>query len=558
MKLFEKEIHLIIILILFSASLFSIGLGRMALTDPDESFYAETGREMLERGEWLTPYIFGKPQFEKPPFYYWLVMLGFKAFGINEFASRIGSAVFGIIGVIGIYLLGKLLVSRKTGFFSGIVLATSLMYIILSRACVTDMVLSVFILYAFLFFFYGYLKEYGKTKWYLLSAASLGLAVLTKGPVGVFLPVVIIGIYLIFTKELKKIKEIPFLRGTLIFLAVCLPWYVLMYRVHGKDFIDVFFGFHNMTRFLHPEHALGDTFYYYGPILIATFFPWILILPLGIWQARRETDEKIKKTNLFLLIWFLVIFVFFSLSRTKLPTYIFPIYPALALLVGRFLEVFSNGKLTRAQGKGMTISLCVFLASPIIGMTVLYFVLKRKYPTIMEASLIAGIIFILLMSVSVIALLKKKYRTGLIAYMTSFVIFVALLSYFILPEIGRYESSKEVSGKLLEFAGANEKIAAETKYVRGVAFHTGRENVPDIHPHHLMTGFLNSKDRVWCVLKEKNLNQLYDDKKRSFTTPTYVVYKLGKKVLVTNKVPPSGKFLKMRGKNESQNQKNHN
>ena len=157
MKLFENEKLLIVVLVLFSAAIFLIGLGRMPLTDPDEVFFAETCREMLERGEWLTPYIFGKPQFEKPPFYYWLVLFGFKTFGINEFAARIGSALFGIIGVIGIYLLGKLLVSRKTGFFSGIVLATSLMYIILSRACVTDMVLSVFILYVFLFFFYGYL-----------------------------------------------------------------------------------------------------------------------------------------------------------------------------------------------------------------------------------------------------------------------------------------------------------------------------------------------------------------------------------------------------------------
>jgi len=317
-----------------------------------------------------------------------------------------------------------------------------------------------------------------------------------------------------------------------------------MYRVHGKEFIDVFFGLHNVSRFLNPKHAWGDTFYYYIPVLLVTFFPWTLLLPLGIWQARRETDEKIKKANLFLLIWSFVILVFFSFSRTKLPTYIFPLYPALALLVGRFLEAFSDRGLTKTQGKGMTVSLCIFLAAPIIGMTVLYAVLKRKYPTILEASLIVGIIFILLMSVCVIALLKRKYRTGLIAYMTGFIIFAASLYYFILPEIGRYESSKEVSGKLLEFAGPGEKIAAETKYVRGVAFYTGRENVPDIHPHHLMTGFLKSKDKVWCVIKEKNHNQLYEDTKRPFKTPTYVVYKLGKKVIVTNKMPVDRKFLK--------------
>ena len=120
MKLFENESLLIAILILFSASLFIVGLDKMPLTDPDEVFYAETAKEMLNRGEFLTPRIFGKPQFEKPPLYYWLVMFGFKVFGVNEYAARIASALFGIFGVVGVYLLGKTLINRKTGFFAGI------------------------------------------------------------------------------------------------------------------------------------------------------------------------------------------------------------------------------------------------------------------------------------------------------------------------------------------------------------------------------------------------------------------------------------------------------
>ncbi len=550
MKLFEKEALLITILILFSASLFLAGLGAMPLTDPDEVFYAETAREMLTRGELLTPYIFGKPQFEKPPLYYWFVILSFKIFGVNEFSARIASSIFGIFGVLGVYLLGKILINRRAAFFAGIVLATSINYLALSRACVIDMLLCVLILYAFLFFFYAYLSESGKSKWYLLSFVFLALAVLAKGPIGVFLPLVIIGIYLIFAKELKKLKEIPFLRGVILFLAVAVPWYFLMYRVHGKEFIDVFFGFHNIVRFLKPEHRIGDVFYYYIPILMGGFSLWIAFLPLGIWQAFREESIKLKKTNLFLIIWFLVIFVFFSLSRTKLPTYIFPLYPALALLIGRLFDVFLDRGFTRKQEKTMNISLYLFLTLPIGGLMGLYIVAKRKYPAAASPSLIAGIVLILLMFFFVTALLRRKYIKGIIFYMMSFVIFIFPLSYIILPEIGKYESSKHISEKLLEFAKPGEQLGVETRYRRGVAFYMDREDILDVHVHDVITKFLLKEERVWCVVKEKNHIQLYTDNKKPYNKPTYVMYKFGKKVIITNKVLPGEKFLKIRTVNE--------
>lgn len=531
----------IVLLILFSAALFFIGIYRMPLTDPDETFYAETAREMMNRGEWLTPYIFGKPQFEKPPLYYWLVIFGFKAFGVSESSARVASAVFGVIGVIGVYFLGKILLNRRCGFLSGVILATSVIYTVLSRACVTDIVLTVFILYAFLFFFY---------KRYLLSAVMLVLAVLTKGPIGLFLPFAIIGAYLLFAKELKKLKEIPFIRGALLFLAVALPWYFLMYKAHGKEFINVFFGFHNVMRFLEPEHKIGDVFYYYAPVALGGFFPWSVFLPLGIWQAFREKEGSIKKTNIFLALWILVIFLFFSFSRTKLPTYIFPLYPALALLVSRFLDVSINKDLTKKMKIAMVSFSGLFFVILFGGLIALYFILKMKYPSAVAMSLIAGTAFIFLMILTFGAFLKERYKASLIIFMASFVIFISFLSFFVLPELGKYESSKEISKELLAFAKPGERLGAETDYQRGIAFYTNREDILDVHPHNVITIFLSSDERVWCVIKEKNHRELYTDKKQPFTKPTYVVYKLGKRVIVTNKMPEDGKFLKMRSLGE--------
>ena len=551
----------IIILVLFSASLFLIGLGTMPLTDPDETFYAETAKEMLNRREILTPHIFGKPQFEKPPLYYWFVMLGFKVFGVNEFSARIASALFGILGVVGIFLLGKLLVNKRTGFLAGIVLTTSVMYLVLARACVTDMLLGVIILYAFLFFFYGYLdrprrsvktdlRGLSGSGWYLISSVFLALAVITKGPIGVFLPAAIIGIYLLLTKGLKRLKEMPLLGGMLLFLTISLPWYLIMYSVHGKEFVDVFFGFHNVVRFLHPEHASGDVFYYYIPILTAGFFPWIAFLPLAVWQMIREANENIRKVNLFLIIWFLVVFVFFSLSRTKLPTYIFPIFPAVALSVGRMLDVFLEKGFTRKMEAGMKASFFLFFTLLAGGVAGIYIVAKIKYPSVAKEALIAGAVFTLLMVILVAALLRRKYKVGLITYMASFIIITLPLYYVVMPEIGKYESSKAEAKKLLELVKPGEKFGAETKYVRGLAFYMDTEDVLDVHPHHVITEFLDKKERVWCLIKEKNHRQLYEDRERPYHKPTYVVYRFGKKVIITNKIPDDGVFLKKRSKDE--------
>jgi len=553
MKFFENENRLIVVLILFSAFLFLIGLGAMPLTDPDESFYAETAREMLNRHEFLTPYIFGEPQFEKPPLYYWAVIFGFMIFGIGEFSARFGSAVFGILGVIGVYFLGKILVNKRTGFFAGITLATSVMYLALSRACVTDIALCVFMLYAFLFFFYGYFTENarpGRAKWFLLSAVFLGLAVLTKGPVALFLPFVIVGIYLAITKSRGGLNLRYLLYSAIAFLAVAAPWYFLMHKAHGKEFIDVFFGFHNVTRFLEPEHTVGDVFYYYIPIVIFGFLPWSIFLPLGTWQGFREKEPRIKKANLFLLIWIFVIFIFFSLSRSKLPTYIFPLFPALAVSVGRLWDALLDKGLSKKQDIVLNISLFLLLGLLVASAIGLYVVAKLKYPTVINISLETAIICIVSMSAFCALMLKRKYMIGITVFMASFAILVLPLSYSILPEIGRYESSKEISAELAKVIKPSDKVGGETDYARGIAFYTGREDVIDVHPHDVLIKLLVKRERAWCVIKEKNHIQLYTNTKAPYRQPTYVVYKFGKKVIITNKVPPDGKFLKKRDMNE--------
>ena len=543
-RFFGKPIIIIAALALLCGYLFFFQLGELGLTDPDETFYAQTAKEMANRNDWITPYLYGVPQFEKPILFYWLIEASYKILGINEFSSRLPSAVFGVIGVIAIYLLGSLMFNKRVGILAALILATNVEYLMLARGCVTDMALGVFVLLGMLFFIYGYIAK--KDIFYILSAAMFGLATLTKGPIGILLPGLVIIIYLAMTKELKILSIKRILWVTLTFLAIALPWYLVSYKIHGKAFVDEFFGFQNVIRFLEPEHKIGAQFYYYLPILIGGFFPWSAFLPFGLWRVIKKsffvTGED-RKYKLFIFLWFAVIFAFFSMSSTKLPTYIFPAWPAIALMIAIAWDDFLEAGASVAVKRWMTISYYLLLAVVALGAAGLYLFIKARYPMILSGILISGALLVLGFVISLITMFRKKYILTYFFIVYALLIFLYPFAKLVLPELERYETSKEIARELLSRIKDGERIASEKDYVAGTTFYIGRE-VTNVDKHHVLVNFLSSDKRVWCVLKEKNHRQLYElDTIPRFMKPSYVVYKLGKKCIITNELPADGKYL---------------
>lgn len=543
-KILEKPILFASFLLVLAAYLFFFRLGDMALTDPDETFYAQTAKEMLYRGEWLTPYLYGKPQFEKPIFFYWLVEASFKIFGVNEFAARFPSALFALLGLVAIYLLGELLFNRMVGMLSALIIGSSVEYVLLARACVTDMVLATLMLFGVLFFFYGHLKE--KLYFYLLSAASFALATLTKGPIAIILAGTIIGAYLLLTRRTKALQGILLLWMILVFLAVALPWYLLMYRIHGKNFLDVFFGFHNITRFLESEHKIGSQPYYNVPIVFGGFFPWSVFLVFGFWRAFKKSfsrDGKERNHVIFLLLWFFVIFLFFSVSSTKLATYIFPSFLSLALLAALFWDDFLKSNADARTIKEMKISYYLLLAVAVSGAVGALVFIRIDYPVILSGIAFANLFLIFGLSLSLVAFRNKKPLWTFFLIIYSLVLFAYPVTRLVLPEIERYETSKSISRKLSSLMKAGEALASESNYLAGLAFYTGRVPV-DVDKHHNLVNFMSSEKRVWCVLKEKNHKELYTtETKPYYTKPSYMVYRLGKRAIITNKIPEDGVYM---------------
>lgn len=555
-RLYKKTLIALSVLILICSYLFFLQLGKLALTDPDETFYAETAKEMLAKDEWVTPYLYGKPQFEKPILFYWLVEASFKAFGVNEFAARLPSAVLAAAGVIAIFFLGSVLFNRRAGFLSALILATNVEYIILARACITDMALFVFLLLAALFFICGYIKK--ANYFYLLSSASIALAALTKGPVYLVLFVIAIFAFLLFVKDLKALKRMPLLQAAIIFIALSAPWYIAIYKLHGQAFIDGFFGLHNVTRFLVSEHKMGSQFYYNIPIIFGGFFPWSIFLPVGIWHIFRKAKgsfqhsvfsiqgaeaENGKKGSIFILIWLFVIFGFFTVSSTKLPTYIFPSFISLAVIVGALLDDFLKGDTVKAITGFTRASYYLLAAIMILGWAGAAIYAKIDFPSILSSAIMSGLFLAFGGLFSLIAFVHKNFAWAFSLIALSVAIFLCPLSVLIVPEIERYETSKEVAMKLSSVMTPGEELGSASNYLPGLAFYTGKFPI-DLDQHHVQINFMNSEKRVWAVMKEKNLKHLYDPKiTKAYVKPSYMLSVTGKRAIITNEIPADGRFL---------------
>jgi len=527
-----RDVRFLAILAVFSLGLFLAGLGNMTLTDPDETFYAETAKEMLDAGDWITPRIFGEPQFEKPVFYYWLIMLSYLVFGVGEFAARFPSAIFGVFGVIGVYFIARLLYSRLSGFFSGLIMATCMQYVVLARACVTDMVLTVFILYSLLFFLLGWTRE--KKRYYLAAAGMAAIATLTKGPIGLLIPGGIAVCYMLSVREWRKLRAIPFVWCALVFAAVCLPWYAAVTRIHGSTFIGEFFGFQNVTRFLVPEHRIGSSPFFYIPIVLGGFFPWCIFLPAGLWAMRRDAEGgAVKGRRAFLAIWFFLVFIFFSASSTKLVTYIFPLFPVMAVVTGRYWERFVTGS-GPSYDRGMRVSYAFLVASGVAAAAATYFVMVHEYPdtALAYGAVSAVLVFTLAVLISFVLLRRGAKRLSFYGVAAACVLLMAALNVRVLPVVGSYESSKVLSEMVNELSSPDDAVGGEDDHRRGVAFYTGRTEITDVHPYHSLKDFMSRGDTVWCIIQEKHYRQLKEENPDVAGEP---LSRFGKYVLITNK-----------------------
>ncbi len=333
-----------LLLALVTGGLCLPNLGGPSLWDIDEGNNAEAAREMLDADNWRLPTFNYQPRVDKPALLYWLQIFAYLRFGVNEFAARLPSALAAMATVLLTYELGRRMFGAAAGLLSGIVLATTIMFCAAGHFANPDALLTACTALTFLVFWHGIERRLH----YGMLGGCMGLAVLAKGPVGLVLPAAIIGMFLLWTRQLNKLKDGRIALGILSFSLVALPWYLYVGAETRFEFVRRFIGVHNVGRFLSPMEGHGGPFYYYFVALAVGFAPWSAFLgPVSWYSCKREgVESTAAMAQRFLWCWIIGYVVFFTISRTKLPNYILPIYPALALLTGRFLDEWRSGRLS--------------------------------------------------------------------------------------------------------------------------------------------------------------------------------------------------------------------
>ena len=340
------------------AVFYLLRLGAAGLYDPNEGQYAEIPREMLLLGDWVTPHFNFIRYFEKPPLLYWLTALAYSLLGVSQFSARIVTACAAVAGIGIVYGIGRDLWGRRAGVTSGLILATCFGHFIFSRIVLTDMLFTVLLAASFWGLLRGLLADSPRPAAMLVAYGGVGLAILTKGLIGLVFPVLTVGAFLLVSWDRTLLRRLDLLRGSFIFLAVVAPWHILV-GLRNEGFFWFYFVNEHVLRFLAKRDIMD-----YAPMPVLTYlamvavwmFPWCVFLPAALWRylPRRRPQTREQQGILFVTIWAVAVIGFFAFSPSRLEYYSMPAFPALALFVGRLWDGELAGRPLRRWRNGVT------------------------------------------------------------------------------------------------------------------------------------------------------------------------------------------------------------
>ncbi|AYY59131.1 glycosyltransferase family 39 protein [Burkholderia multivorans] len=344
-----NRIVLVLLLVAFAVIWFT-PLGMRHLIPSDEGRYAEMAREMFVTGDWITPRYNGYKYFEKPPLQTWLNALTFAWFGIGEWQARLYTALASFAGVLLVGFTGARLFNPLSGFLAAVVLACSPYWNLMGHFNALDMGLAFWMalsLCALLLAQRPGLRPAAVRGWMWVCWAAMAFAVLSKGLVGVILPGAVLVLYTLIARDWALWKRLYLVSGLVIFFAIATPWFVLVQQ-RNPEFFNFFFIVQQFRRYLTPEQNRPGPFYYFVPVLLVGFLPWLSVA----WQSVRHALRMPRQPNgfspmLVLLIWSAFIFLFFSASHSKLISYVLPVAPALALIIGAYLPLLGADRFRR-------------------------------------------------------------------------------------------------------------------------------------------------------------------------------------------------------------------
>jgi 4-amino-4-deoxy-L-arabinose transferase-like glycosyltransferase len=335
-----KRLAAAVLIVLAVAVLFG-HLGQVSLHF-DEAIYAEVSKEMMERGEWLTPYWNGKAWFEKPPLFFWATALLFKTFGISEFWARFGSTLSGLGVLLLVYLIARRLYDDSAaGVLAVLILLSSQLFLYYARFGTTDTMLTLAVLLAV----YAYLRAEDQERFWLLAGASCGIALMVKGAAGLIAPAVLVVASLIDKRFVSILRSRWLWLGIVVAALIALPWHLLMYFRHGDVFVNRYLSAHVINRATSNINEFNRGYGFYFSVLKNFVSPWAFMLPFALIFARRPR-------SFIVIVLGVLVFAGYTLVQTKFQWYVLPAIPAFAIVTGAFLARFAWNRTPTQMGIG--------------------------------------------------------------------------------------------------------------------------------------------------------------------------------------------------------------
>jgi 4-amino-4-deoxy-L-arabinose transferase-like glycosyltransferase len=343
------------------------------LIRPDEGRYAEIPREMVVSGDWVTPRLNDLKYFEKPPLQYWATAVAYEAFGEHQWTSRLWCAATGFAGLLLVWFVGGRLFGKAAGCYAAVLLGSSLLYALMAHINTLDMGVTFFITLGISSLLLG--QQAGadartRRNWMMLAWVALALAVLSKGVMGLVLPGAALFLYSLAQRDVTVWKRMHWGVGLPLFLLVAAPWFYLVMKAN-PEFFQRFFIYEHITRFTTKELGRYQPWYYFVPVLLLGMLPWTVLMfdtLLCTWKDSARADKAFNPER-FLLVWAVFIYLFFSVSGSKLPSYLLPMFPALALLMGRQLAAMPAQRLFWLIVPLLPLALAALAAAPFTART---------------------------------------------------------------------------------------------------------------------------------------------------------------------------------------------
>ena len=535
-KLSKKDVPCLIGLVLTGLFLFLIYIWAMPLIDPDEPRYASTARDMVVNGNWIVPHFNGVPRINKPPLFYWTVALSYKIFGINEFSSRLPSVLAAIGTVVITYAWRKRYRGKfqdlpvKNGFWTGMILMTSPLFYFIARFCITDMLLTFFVSATMYVFFVEY-TEYTsvgsthkggfQTSPYkrMLLYFLLAMVFLVKGHVGILLFVLVIVCFLLLMRDYRYIRRLRYLPGFLLFLGIICAWGIPFWFSLGTQQITSLLSQETSGRFV-SGYAHPEPFYYYLPVLIMGFFPlspFLFLVFAHIIKRKNSMPVEEKRYLYFFSVWFVLTLILFSLSRSKLMTYILPLSPSVALLISSLSQWETEGGLGKWITRVIWFLLTVAMLIPVVLLATMHTWIPAKYGfSTCHVAVPLSIFFIGTLAALFAFFRERRFFPLQKVFCITNGIFLTIILVYASHPLGTSRSTKYLVNKCLSDKTTDYTLLNYSRIDSSLIFYSGK-NVREVDKDSPDEAFLpESNEPVYLVMslrdytKKKNWTQAMD------------------------------------------------